>query len=537
MTIHRLSWIFWAGSILLAFSAIASAQFKADPGSPFPAGLNPGSLVQGDFNGDGKLDLAIANENGNDVTLLLGNGTGGFTAAAGSPFAVGLVPQSLATGDFNGDGKLDLAITNSDVNSVTVLLGNGAGGFTPALGSPFPVGTWPHTVAVADYNGDGKLDLAIANTNSNNITILLGNGAGGFTPAAGSPIAVGSKPQSVVTGDFNGDGKPDLAVANFASNNVTVLLGSGTGGFTVASGSPISVGTAPVSMVVGDFNLDNKLDLAVANQNSNNVTVLKGNGSGGFTPVSGSPFATGTVPASIVMADFNADGKPDLAIANAGTNNVTVLLGSGTGTFTGATGSPYGVGTFPVGVTVGNFNGDGRPDLATANALGNNVSVLLNSIPGGNLLFQNDTTAQVTVHYYGGPQGNVDQGWNWLNISGAPGWKLMGSGDFDGNGVADLVWMNTTTQQVTVNYYGGARRSYLSGVELAEQGGLAGLDAGGGGGYERRRRAGSDLAEQCHQSSDGELLRRPGRRGLPRVELAEQHRRACGLADSRGSGL
>src|ERR1017187_10141474 len=366
---------------LLAASTAANAQFTPAPGSPFAVGTNPWSAAVGDFNGDGKPDLAVANESSNNVTVLLGNGSGGFTAASGSPFAAGANPYSVAVGDFNGDGKPDLAVANYSSNNVTVLLGNGSGGFTAASGNPQGGGLVLVSVAVGDFNGDGKPDLAVANDADGNVTVLLGNGSGGFTAASGSPFAAGANPFSVAVGDFNGDGKPDLAFANYSSNNVTVLLGNASGGFTPASGSPFAVGTGPASVAVGDFNGDGKPDLAVAN--FNNVTVLLGNGSGGFTAAAGSPFAVGARPYSVAVADFNGDGNPDLAAANLDSDNVTVLLGNGSGGFTAASGSPFAVGTGPASVAVGDFNGDGKPDLAVANLYftSNNVTVLLNTAP------------------------------------------------------------------------------------------------------------------------------------------------------------
>ena len=441
-------------SILLALSAAASAQFTPAPGNPFLVGLAPVSVAVGDFNGDGNADLAIANKNDFTVTVLLGNGKGGFTAAPGSPFPVGPEPQSVAVGDFNADGKPDLAIANSGGNTVTVLLGAGAGEFTVAPGSPYPVGTDPVSVAVGDFNGDGRPDLAIANKNSNNVTVLLGTGAGEFAAAPDSPFPVGTDPVSVAVGDFNGDGKPDLAVANGVSNTITVLLGTGTGGFTAAPGSPFPAGTTPQSVAVADFNGDGKPDLAIANGGSNNVMVLLGTGTGGFTAAPGSPYPVGTVPLSVAVGDFNRDGTPDLAIADAGSNNVTVLLGTGTGGFTAAPASPYGVGSFPSSVAVGYFNQD-APGLVIANALDNTVTVLLNSTPGGDLIWQNNATTQVTVNYFGGPEGATYTGWNWLNSAGVSGWHVVAVADFDNNGTADLVWQNNSTGQVTVNFYGG----------------------------------------------------------------------------------
>ena len=200
---------------------------------------------------------------------------------------------------------------------MTILLGSGSGGFSAATGSPFSAGTIPYSVAVRDFNGDGIPDIVTANAGSNSVTILLGNGAGGFSAAAGSPFAVGTNPSSVAVGDFNGDGIPDLVTANYAGDTVTILLGNGSGGFSAATGSPFSVGTNPVWFAVGDFNGDGIPDLATANGGSNNVTVLLGNGSGGFSAATGSTFSVGKNPASVAVADFNGDGLEDLAVANA----------------------------------------------------------------------------------------------------------------------------------------------------------------------------------------------------------------------------
>jgi hypothetical protein len=230
--------------------------------------------VIANLDGDGKLDLATANSGSNDVTVLLGNGSGGFSAASGSPFAVGTDPLSVATGDLNGDGKPDLTTANGSAGDVTVLLGNGSGGFSAAAGSPFSAGSLPFTVAIGDLNADGKPDLAVANYSSNNVTVLLGNGSGGFSAAAGSPFAVGSNPVPVAIGDLSGDGRPDLTTANSGSGNVTVLLGNGSGGFSAAGGSPFAVGSTPVSVAIGDLNGDGRPDVASANAGSNNVTAL-----------------------------------------------------------------------------------------------------------------------------------------------------------------------------------------------------------------------------------------------------------------------
>ncbi len=237
---------------------------------------------------------------------------------AATNFSVGSTPYSVTTGDFNGDGKLDLATANFDSDNVSVLLGNGSGGFGAATN--FGAGTSPVSVTTGDFNGDGKLDLATANANSNNVSVLLGDGSGGF--GAATNFSVGSTPYSVTTGDFNGDGKLDLATANLYSANVSVLLGNGSGGF--GSATNFGAGTSPVSVTTGDFNGDGKLDLATANFLSDNVSVLLGNGSGGFGAATN--FGAGTNPVSVTTGDFNGDGKLDLATANNASANVSVLL-------------------------------------------------------------------------------------------------------------------------------------------------------------------------------------------------------------------
>ncbi len=376
-----------AGNIDLAAAPTVTQNLTVKPanpsgtlaqaaGNPIAVGTNPDSVAVGDFNGDGIQDLAVSNYGGNNVTILLGDGSGGFSPAMGSPFAAGSGPRSVAVGDFNADGIQDLAVTSPSSNNVTILLGSGSGGFSAATGSPFPAGAGPVSLAVGDFNGDGIPDLATADYSSNSVTVLLGNGSGGFSAALGSPFPVGTNPESVAVGDFNGDGIPDLATANYASNNVTLLLGNGLGGFSAAPESPFFVGSTPASMAVGDFNGDGLPDLATASLSDDRVTVLLGNGSGSFSAAAGSPFAVGIGPLSLAVGDFNGDGIQDLATADFASNNVTVLLGNASGSFSAATGSPFAVGASPAYVAVGDFNGDGRTDLVAATD-GNNLTLLL----------------------------------------------------------------------------------------------------------------------------------------------------------------
>jgi hypothetical protein len=361
-------------------SGCTDADFTPAVTSPEGVGSLPVHSAVGDFNLDGKLDLATANFNDHSVTILLGNGMGDFTQPATSPEIVGGDPFWVAVGDFNSDGKPDLAVADvSESNSVKILLGNGMGDFTQPATSPEVAGAAPISVAVGDFNADGKADLAVVNQDSDNVTILLGNGTGDFTPAPSSPESVGDTPQTVVIGDFNSDGKLDLATANYVTNNVTILLGDGTGNFTQPATSPEAVGVNPEEVAVGDFNSDGKPDLAVANNGSNTVTILLGNGLGDFTQPATSPEAAGDGSNSVTVGDFNLDGKLDLATANYFASTATILLGDGTGNFTPSAASPEAVGSNPESVRTGDFNADGRPDLVTTNNLSHNVTILLNT--------------------------------------------------------------------------------------------------------------------------------------------------------------
>jgi hypothetical protein len=300
------------------------------------AGSNPYSVAVGDLNGDGKPDLAVANSGSNSVSVLLGNGDGTFMPKV--DYATGNDPVSVAIGDLNGDGKPDLVVTNAGAypvygNTVSVLLGDGEGNFGPK--SDFGTGDGPVSVAIGDLNGDGKLDLAVANDLSNTVSVLLGKGDGTFG-AKTDYSSAGEYPLSVAIGDLNGDGKPDLAVANYGtpapySKSVSVLLGNGDGrfGVTTSYGAGTYANGDLYCVSIGDFNGDGKPDLVVANTNSNTVSVLLGSGDGTF-PVK-TDYGTENNPVFVAIGDLNGDGRPDLAVANSGSNSVSVLLNAGSG--------------------------------------------------------------------------------------------------------------------------------------------------------------------------------------------------------------
>jgi hypothetical protein len=294
----------------VAYFEITNATFVSFSNSFYAVGGSPESVAVG------RLDLVVANHTAsNGVSVLLGNGEGTFQPAVTYSL---YAPTSVATGDFNGDGRLDLVFA-SDTGEVSVLLGNGDGTFqSPVLcASGYP----SYSVAVGDFNGDGKLDLAVANYYSGNMTVLLGNGDGTFQSPVNYTVG-GYDPVSDAAGDFNGDGKLDLAVANSSDSTISLLLGNGDGTFQ----SPVTypVGSHPNSVAAGDFNGDGKLDLVVANGGSDDVSVLLGNGDG--TLQSALSYAVDSGPSFVAVGDFNSDGRMDLAVANAGPSNISVLL-------------------------------------------------------------------------------------------------------------------------------------------------------------------------------------------------------------------
>ena len=332
-----------------------SATFATEQAFSSGASSTPECVASGDFNGDGKMDLVTANLGSNTVGVLLGNGDGTFQAV--QTYATGSWPWFVTTADLNGDGKLDLIVANRSSNTISILLGNGDGTFQAQR--TIAVGSIPFCVAVGDFNGDGKPDLAVTNASNNTLSVLLGNGDGTFGTA--KTFATGTYPISLVTADLNGDGKLDLVAANGDSNSVSVLLGNGDG--TFQTHRDYAVGSDPDGLAVADFNDDGKLDLVASNDGSDSVSVLLGNGDGTFQAQQ--TYSVFSYPDSVTVADVSGDGIPDLLLATPGNDDVAILLGNGDGTF--ATEKVASVGTSDTYAIAADLNGDGLPDLiATA---------------------------------------------------------------------------------------------------------------------------------------------------------------------------
>lgn len=345
-----------------------------------PGSIGQGAVAAADFNGDQQIDLAAATMGGaggsqaDQVFIYLNNGNGTFQQPKNFPVGAGVF--AMISGDFNGDGKIDLVTGNTQSRDISVLLGNGDGTFQPVVS--YPTGGAVGGLVAGDFNGDGKLDIAVVNQQPASLSIFLGKGDGTFT--ASSPQPLGMTLVGVITADFNGDKNLDLAITD-VNSTVWLLLGKGDGTFETPQ--PIVLTGTLEGIASGDFNGDKQIDLAVTRLDSAGVYVLLGKGDGTFLPAAS--FAAGRGAWAVTVGDFNSDGNLDLAVANNFEvplqNDVSLLAGDGTGKF--ATAVPLGAGNNPFGVVAADFTGDGKLDFAVANNGSPFVSVLTNGFPKG----------------------------------------------------------------------------------------------------------------------------------------------------------
>lgn len=358
---------------------IIESQICFTPRTQLSDGMDAVFIVNNDFNNDGKKDLAMANWWSFNVTIKLGNGDGSFSPAA--YYNVGDNPSDITAADFNGDGKLDLAVTNSASHNVSLLIATGNGSFATAVNytvgngieSPYPV-----SITSADFNGDGKLDIATANKNSKDISVLLGNGVGSF--GAANTFTNWTTPGLIISADFNNDGKVDLATGNTYNQSVSIYLGTGTGSFSAQTDFTTVIGNGQfTSLITSDFNSDGKTDLAMGNSNSLfKIPVMLGTGTGSFAPAFYLSNVNQGTPYSVSGADYNGDSFIDICSSNQYTKNYSIFLGNGIGGFGAAINIDYGNLGVPLKVTSADFNGDSRMDLAMIDGNDGACSIILN---------------------------------------------------------------------------------------------------------------------------------------------------------------
>lgn len=335
-----------------------------------PGLLSPRSIAIADINGDGKQDIvaAAANDNGNGVLVFLGNGNGTFAAHMDFTLSGTFSLSGVAVADLNGDGKLDVATGDTNTNTVRVLLGNGGGSFTSVIDSP--AASVPLAIVVADVNADSKLDLVVGlrplDASSAPLSVMIGNGKGGFAAGVGYPTdgsgSFAISPEAITAVDINRDGKLDVVAVGH--DNLNVLMGNGDGTFAVGHRIPGGIGSRRI--ITADVNLDGNPDVILTNDGSRSVGVLLGTGDGTFAPRT--DYEMGATPSSVAVADVNSDGNADLIVATS-KSAVSVLLGSRDGRF--AKPVDYLTGSVPVtSITTADVNNDGKRDIVAVNVVG-----------------------------------------------------------------------------------------------------------------------------------------------------------------------
>ncbi|HUO13476.1 MAG TPA: FG-GAP-like repeat-containing protein [Verrucomicrobiae bacterium] len=368
---HSRKHLFAVAAVIVILSAVqVFAQTKAGnapqsvPPVSFSApvdyttGTLPFANAVGDFNNDGKLDVATVNYNSNNVSVLLGNGDGTFQAQ--TLYTVGTEPSAITVGDFNNDGWLDIAVADEIGKTIAVLINKGDGTGTFKTAVLYPAGQAPRGIVAGSLRNNGILDLVVANNLGGDVSVFLGKGDGTFEP--GVNYAADVNPKSVAVGDFSGNGILDIACANHNTNDVSILMGNGDGTFQ----APVdyAVGIDPRHVVVYDFNKDGNLDLATANGGESTVSILYGNGNGTFQPQV--KYQASSSPRWLAVADYNNDGVLDIATSNYDAKNISVLLGTGSSVAGQAFLAPqnYTVGPNPTGLVAGAFTPSGLPDIA-----------------------------------------------------------------------------------------------------------------------------------------------------------------------------
>jgi hypothetical protein len=349
-----------------------------------PTGKGPHYIGVADLNHDGKPDIVVCNSDDGTLSVYLQNSHGNFQLAPGAPMAAGPQPNDIGFGDFNSDGNVDLAVPNHQSPYISILLGNGDGSFRSAPNSPFKTDSYPHPhgVALGDFNGDGKLDVMTDSWGHDKIELFLGDGLGNLQ-LPGKTFSVGKRPyQRLRAADFDKDGRMDIVTTNLDDNTASILLGDGRGGFHAAGGSPVPAGAAPWSVAIGDFDRDGNLDFATIpyapdakDPSKLAVTVMLGDGKGGFAPAPGTPLSLAGCdgPNQIVAGDLYRDSYPDIVVSCAQNDRILEFFGSKRGFSTSKT---LPIKTGWGGLAAADLNGDGLSEILVGNADQNTITIL-----------------------------------------------------------------------------------------------------------------------------------------------------------------
>ena len=353
------------------------------------AGSWAASLAVVDLNNDTRLDIIVGNLQTNTLGILLGIGDGSFSQGATYRTGNGGGLTSVATGDFNNDGWLDIAISSTWNNGVGILLGNGDGTFSDQTVFPGGTTSQPSSIAVGDFDNDSRLDIVVANKGTDNVGVLFGYGNGTFSDQITLSSGVGSQPTSVTVGDFNNDGRPDIAVANSQNNIVGVFISYVNRIFFSQTAYFIDYNSFPASLAVGDFNNDSRLDIAVCNPGNENIGIFLGYSHEDFSRLSSYTTGLFSQPIYVAVEDFNNDTKLDIVVANYGTNNIMILLGSSYATFTNQILYSTGNNSQPRSIAIRDLNNDTKLDIVVANSGTDNIGILFGN---GDGTFSNQTT-------------------------------------------------------------------------------------------------------------------------------------------------
>jgi len=382
----------------------------------------------GDINNDDQLDIVVANQGANNVGVLLGYGNGSFSVLKTYSTGAGSDPNAITVIDVDIDGKLDIIVASFGTNTVGIFFGYGNGSFQNQVTYSTGYNSWPYDVVVGDFNNDNQLDIATPLNNVNEVGILFGNGNRTFADIMTYATGAGSTPSSVRVADFNHDNYLDIAVVNSGTNNIVVLFGSGDRTFLLGKAYSTGIESQPNSLAIADFDNDDRLDITVANTETNNIGVFLGYGSEPFAGVIPYTTGDGSQPHTVASDDLNNDGWLDIIVANYGTDNVGVLLGGRNAIFNPIITYPTGDGSAPYSVAVADFNNDTYLDIAVTNSETDSITILFGY---GNGSFE------IGVIYSTGDRSRP---------------YTVAIGDFNNDNISDIAVANSGTSNIFLLY-------------------------------------------------------------------------------------